>query len=110
MGSFLQLMVSVAATVKGCVVGLTRHEFGRTQTLTVGETLETQEGNEVFHWLCDGIVSRINFEQVLRPDELCRACVVAGFFPPAAAGAVVADTAIDKREPRRASDVIRENN
>lgn len=89
-----------------CVVGLTRHEFGLSQSLVVGETLGTQKNREVFHWLCDGIVSRIDSESVLRPDALCRACVVAGFFPTAAAaGAIVAATAIDKREPRSVSPV-----
>lgn len=88
-----------------CVVGLTRHEFGLSQSLVVGETLESQRDREVFHWLCDGIVSRVDSGNVLRPDALCRACVVAGFFPPVAAGAIVAGTAIQKREPRSVSPV-----
>lgn len=89
-----------------CVVGLTRHEFGLSQSLVVGETLDSQKDREVYHWLCDGIVSRIGSNDVLRPDALCRACVVAGFFPTAAAaGAIVAATAVDKREPRSVSPV-----
>lgn len=89
-----------------CVVGLDRHQFGLSQSLTVGETLESQQNEAVFHWLCDGIVSRVDFEDVLRPDELCRACVLAGLFPAAtAAGAIVAATAVEKREPRRTSRI-----
>lgn len=89
-----------------CVVGMTRHEFGLSQSLVVGETLATQKNREVFHWLCDGIVSRFDSDDVLRPDALCRACVVAGLFPVAtAAGGIVAATAIDKREPRSVSPV-----
>ena len=89
-----------------CVVGLTRHEFGISQSLVVGETLESQRDREVFHWLCDGIVSRVDFGDVLRPDTLCRSCVVAAGYPAAtAAGAIVAATAIDKREPRDVSPV-----
>ncbi len=72
----------------------------------MGETLESQQDEVVFHWLCDGIVSRVDFEEVLRPDKVCRSCVVAGLFPAAtAAGAAVAATAIEKREPRRASRI-----
>lgn len=89
-----------------CVVGLTRHELGLSQSLIVGETLASQRDRAPYHWLCDGIVSRVDSEDVLRPDALCRACVVAGFFPTAAgAGAVVAATAIEKREPRSVSPV-----
>lgn len=89
-----------------CVVGLTRHQFGVSQSLVVGETLESQTDREVFHWLCDGIVSRVDFANVLRPDALCRACVVGALVPPAAAaGAIVAATAVEKREPRSVSPV-----
>ena len=89
-----------------CVVGLTRHEFGLSQSLVVGETLESQKDREVYHWLCDGIVSRVDFQDVLRPDALCRACVVAGWAPGLfGAGGVVTATAIEKREPRNVSPV-----
>jgi hypothetical protein len=88
-----------------CYVGLDPFEFGQSRNLTIGETTELQQGNEVFHWLCDGIVSRVNTDGVLRGDETCRACVIAGWIPIATgAGAIVAGTTIEKREPRRASD------
>jgi hypothetical protein len=68
-------------------------QYGWAQNLTVGETTEVQQGRQVFHWLCDGIVTRINWQDIMRPDEYCRACVVA-FAPaiigPAAAGLVSA--------------------
>ncbi len=88
-----------------CVVGLTLHQFGQSQSLVVGETLDSQKNREVFHWLCDGIVSRFDSDNVLRPDSLCRACVVAGFLPAAAAAGVVTAVAVDKREPRSVSPV-----
>ncbi|MCP4202457.1 MAG: hypothetical protein GY769_11055 [bacterium] len=89
-----------------CRFALDPFELGQSQNLTVGETTELQQGREVFHWLCDGIVSRTNSIGVLRADETCRACVVAGWLPMAsAAGALVAGTTIDRREPRRASDI-----
>lgn len=88
-----------------CRFGLDPFEVGQSQNLTVGETTELQQGKEVYHWLCDGIVSRVNSMGVLRADEICRACVVAGWLPIAStAGALVAGTTIEKREPRRASD------
>ncbi len=88
-----------------CRFGLDAFEVGQSENLTVGETTELQRGKEVFHWLCDGIVSRVNPIGVLRPDESCRACVLAGWLPVGTvAGALVAGTTIDRREPRRASD------
>ncbi len=48
---------------------------GRTQVLTVGETAPWQRGEGVFHWKCDGVVTRIDPEGIYRPDEVCRACV-----------------------------------
>ncbi len=60
-----------------CPTDMDEWQSGWAENLTVGETTEIQQGKPVFHWLCDGIVTRINFESVLRPDEFCRACVVA---------------------------------
>ncbi len=88
-----------------CEGVLTPHERGLSENLTVGETTAAQVGRPVFHWLCDGIVTRIGENGLLRGDNVCRACVVATWFPTAAtAGAVVAGTTIHHREPRRASD------
>lgn len=87
-----------------CRFGLEPIEFGQSQNLVVGETTDLQRGKEVFHWLCDGIVSRVDPVGVLRADETCRSCVVAGWLPIAStAGALVAGTTIEKREPPRAS-------
>lgn len=88
-----------------CRFALDPFEVGQSQNLVVGETTDFQRGKEIFHWLCDGVVSRIDPVGVLRPDETCRSCVVAGWLPIAStAGALVAGTTIEKREPRRASD------
>lgn len=75
-----------------CPVSLSAAQRGWAQNLTVGETLAEQIGAPVFHWLCDGIVTRIDHRNVLRADEYCRACVVALVPPwiPASAGAVAA--------------------
>lgn len=88
-----------------CEHGMNVRGIGQARNLVVGETTALQEGKEVFHWLCDGIVTRVNSDGVLRGDETCRACVVAGWAPVAAtAGALVIGTTIEKREPRRASN------
>lgn len=60
-----------------CQVSLTAEERGRANNLVIGETASWQAGKLVFHWLCDGIVTRIDPRGVMRPDDVCRACVVA---------------------------------
>lgn len=73
-----------------CGDPLTPMEAGWAKNLTVGETTDVQEGRCLFHWLCDGIVTRISFEGILRADDCCRACVVAALVPQAAGGVVAA--------------------
>ncbi len=62
---------------ENCSVDLSPQERGEAENLTVGETAHWQRDEEVFHWLCDGIVSRIDPTNVLRGDGICRACVIA---------------------------------
>ena len=61
---------------KNCRLDLTPEERGEAENLTVGETAQWQRGEQVFHWLCDGIVTRIGPIGIKRPDEFCRACVI----------------------------------
>jgi hypothetical protein len=49
-------------------------------------------------FLCDGVVTRVNHEGIMRPDEVCRGCVIpwwnkAEFISPAVglAGLIVLD-------------------
>ena len=72
-----------------CHEPLTPVQAGWAENLTVGETTDVQARRCLFHWLCDGVVTRLGWEGILRPDECCRACVVAGFLPQAAAGVVL---------------------
>lgn len=60
-----------------CEVELSERERGWAQNLTVGETTELQNGKPLFHWLCDGVVTRVSAAGILQPDMYCRACVVA---------------------------------
>lgn len=88
-----------------CEVKLDRRELGQAMNLVVGETAPWQEGRPVFHWLCDGIVSRIDVDGILRIDERCRACAFAlnRLLVPATAGTVGVLGVIIKNEPEPAS-------
>lgn len=69
--------MKVVEVRESCEVELTEQQLGESENLTVGETAEWEKGEEVFHWLCDGVVTRIDSQRVLRADERCRACVIA---------------------------------
>jgi hypothetical protein len=68
---------TVVPVTKDCRLQLTPKERGVAQNLTVGETSPKQQGKRVLGFLCDGIVTRVNYASVRRSDEVCRACVVA---------------------------------
>lgn len=77
---------------------------GQADNIVVGETAPWEIGRRVFHWLCDGIVSRLDYRYVLRADDICRACVVAWLrkpelLVPAAAGVVGIVSVVPEREP-----------
>ena len=67
---------------ENCRPDLSPQQRGEAENLTVGETAYWQRGEEVFHWLCDGIVSRIAPNDIKRGDEVCRACVIAWYKKP----------------------------
>jgi hypothetical protein len=114
--------VQVVVVHEDCdIPAFTPRELGFSRNLTVGETAPWQmgededererrrrrreerqgrkdddeaDGRRVFHWLCDHIVSRVNYEEILRADETCRACVIAWwhkkqFLIPAAGAATL---------------------
>lgn len=76
-----------------CPFALSAAQDGYSENMTVGETVVAQEGHRVYHWLCDGIVTRIDVDGILRADEICRACVIAA-WPGAAVLPLIAGTAI----------------
>lgn len=53
---------------------LTPEEEGQSNNLVIGETAPWQYDRRVFHWQCDGIVSRIDHQGILYVDRHCRAC------------------------------------
>lgn len=59
-----------------CVVALTPVQVAASNNLTVGETVEAQQARKVLGFLCDGVVTRVNHEGLMRPDEICRGCVI----------------------------------
>lgn len=67
----------VTEVLRNCRVDLSAEERGEAENLTVGETAHWQRDESVFHWLCAGIVTRIDPTNVLRGDGICRACVIA---------------------------------
>lgn len=100
----------VAEVRENCRVDLNPEQQGEAENLIVGETAYWQRDEEVFHWLCDGIVTRVDPNNVKRGDGVCRACVIAWWkkgavlVPSATAlTALGGRTLIDKKEPAPAS-------
>ncbi|MCP4660817.1 MAG: hypothetical protein GY856_35895 [bacterium] len=98
----------ISPVTDDCDVELTPKQRGVAENLTVGETTAEQIGLEVDGFLCDGVVSRINHEGILRGDEFCRACVIAwwekkGLLLPIAGGGVITGIVIADDDPRTAS-------
>jgi hypothetical protein len=87
-------MTTVPVTAD-CKTQLGPKERGVAENLTVGETSPKQQGKKILAFLCDGVVTRVNYAGVRRADEVCRACVVAWWqrkavlIPVAIAGAGV---------------------
>ena len=97
-------MRSVPVT-EDCEVELDRRQWGQANNLVIGETAPWQEGRQVFHWLCDGIVSRVDDDGILRADDRCRACAFAlnRLLVPATAGTLGVIGIIIEPEPEPAS-------
>ncbi len=73
-----------APVEEDCDVDLDEKELGMADNLIVGETKDEQRGNPVLGFLCDGIISRIGRDGILRADEICRRCIVAWWDRPRA--------------------------
>lgn len=72
------MLVTEVIDEDDCPVTMTPRQQGFAYNLTIGETAPWQQEREpVFHWLCDHIVTRINYLEVPRADDVCRACVIA---------------------------------
>lgn len=71
--------VAPVVAARDCPVDFNQQQAGTANNLTIGESAAWQQGRKIFHWLCDGVVTRVDYRDVPRADEVCRACVV-GFF------------------------------
>jgi|SRR6185295_10934761 len=91
----------VVKVTHDCAPQLGVKERGVAENLTVGETSPKQEGKRVMAFLCDGVVTRVNFEGVRRADGVCRACVIAWWLrkPIAVAPALLGTGIIVTDEP-----------
>lgn len=58
-----------------CEVELTPEQAGEAANLIVGETAPWQQNKPVFHWLCAGVIARVDPSGVKRADAACRQCV-----------------------------------
>ena len=67
---------------KDCRVKLDAKEEGVAANLTIGETGADQQQKKVWGFLCDGIATRVNYQNIRRADEQCRNCVVAWWKTP----------------------------
>jgi hypothetical protein len=74
--------VLTAKVTGDCRVQLNARQQGSAANLVIGETSPKQAHNKVMGFLCDGIVTRVNPENVKRGDETCRTCVVAWWARP----------------------------
>jgi len=87
-----------------CDVELSREERGMAENLVVGETTDEQLDDMVYGFLCDGIISRIGSDGVLRADSICRRCIVAWWDKPEAllpAAVLLGGTTVVEASPSR---------
>lgn len=81
-----------------CKVTLTPQQDGYAKNLVIGETSAWQAADDVFHWECNGVVTRVNPQNVLRADDNCRACIIA-WWPVAVPAGLVALIPIVEDDP-----------
>jgi hypothetical protein len=69
------MMVGEVWAASNCPIELTPEQAGEAANLVVGETALWQAGKPVFHWMCAGVVARVDPGGVKRADGACRQCV-----------------------------------
>jgi hypothetical protein len=87
-----------------CHIELTPQQQGVAQNLTIGETTADQAHGGVMGFLCEGVVTRVNAQNIRRSDDFCRTCVIAWWkkteiLLPALAAAGVTSVVVDQPEP-----------
>lgn len=88
--------LEMANVTDSCRQQLSARQFGNASNITVGETTPNQTREKVLGFECDGIVIRIDWRNIMYPDEVCRErCVIAwrnkkSILIPGAAGGIAA--------------------
>jgi len=81
-GVVTETAASLVPVTSSCKVALTDEQQGYARNLVIGETSVEQKDREVFGFQCDGIISRLEeYTGDLRPDEYCRAVLLAAVVP-----------------------------
>lgn len=95
----------LAPVTEDCDVELNPKERGMADNLVVGETTDEQMGDDVLGFLCDGIISRVGPDGVMRADSICRRCIIAWWDRPEAllpaAAAIGGITTVVEASPSR---------
>jgi len=81
-GALTESEIQTLPVTSRCNVRLTEEQQGYARNLVIGETSPDQKDREVFGFQCDGIISRLEeYTGDLRPDEYCRAVLLAAVVP-----------------------------
>jgi hypothetical protein len=63
--------------VGSCSVTLTEEQKRYAENLVAGETVESQKNKVLAGFECEGVVSRIDVQGAIRPDDACRRAIIA---------------------------------
>lgn len=81
-GNLTETEIQTLPVTSRCKVQLTEEQEGYARNLVIGETSLDQKDRQVFGFQCDGIISRLEeYTGDLRPDEYCRAVLLAAVVP-----------------------------
>jgi hypothetical protein len=91
--------LAVAEVRDDCKAPLTREQQDLSDELTVGETAEWQKGEGVFHWECEDISHRVDWQGDTRRQGPCVPVVIAWWPVAPALGVIGLVTVIDQGPP-----------
>ncbi len=91
--------LAIAEVRDDCKAPLTREQKDLSNELTVGETAEWQKDKEVFHWECEDISHRVDWQGEKRHQGPCVPVVIAWWPAAGALGVIGAITVIDQKPP-----------
>ena len=105
-GRVTETETETVEVVRDCDVDLNPEQKAFARNLVIGETSVEQEEDVVLGWQCPGIISRVDVQGSLRPDDVCHALLLArasrrDILIPALliGGAVGGAVILDRRDP-----------